>query len=116
MRDPEVLLGDILVYSRRAIAYLKGVSRDEFVRNTGIQDQVIRCLEVVGEAARRMPEDARSLHPAIPWPQMAGLRNRLAHEYDAVDMGAVWVTATRDLPAIVQSIRPAEHNPGKSPR
>lgn len=107
MRDPEVLLNDILVYSSRAITYLEGVGRDEFVCDTGIQDQVIRCLEVVGEAARRMPEDARSLHPAIPWPQMAGLRNRLAHEYDAVDMGAVWVTATRDLPGIVRGLKRA---------
>lgn len=111
MRDPEDLLGDIVAYSRRALVYLEGVSRDEFVGDTGLQDQVIRCLEVIGEAARRMPEDARALHPAIPWPQMAGLRNRLAHEYDSVDMGAVWVTATRDLPGIVQSLRPGVDSP-----
>jgi len=102
MRDPEALIDDIVAYSRRALDYTKGVDETAFLAQTGIQDQVIRCLEVVGEAARRMPEDVRSSYPGVPWAQMAGMRNHLSHEYGAVDMRAVWLTVVRDLPAILK--------------
>jgi uncharacterized protein with HEPN domain len=61
-----------------------------------------RRLEVVGEAARKTSDDVRAQYPEVPWAQMAGLRNRLAHEYDAVDMESVWLTVARDLPAILE--------------
>jgi len=102
MRDPEAPLLDIVTYARRVEAYVAGVTRDEFISNTGIQDQVIRCLAVIGEAAKRTPEDVRRRFPAIPWTQMIGMRNRLAHEYDGLDMDAVWLTATVDVPAILE--------------
>jgi uncharacterized protein with HEPN domain len=102
MRDPEASLADISTFARRALAYVEGVDRERFLGDAGVQDQVIRCLEVVGEAARRTPDDVRAQYLGVPWAQMAGLRNRLAHEYDAVDMGSVWLTFTRDLPAILE--------------
>ena len=101
MRDPDALIDDIVEYSRRALDYTKDVDQAAFLEQTGVQDQVIRCLEVVGEAARRVPDDVRSTYPGVPWAQMAGMRNHLAHEYGAVDMRAVWLTVVRDLPAIL---------------
>lgn len=101
MRDPEASISDVVAFTRRALAYVNGMERERFLGDEGVQDQVIRCLEVVGEAARRTPDDVRAKYPAVPWAQMAGLRNRLAHEYDAVDMDSVWLTVTRDLPTIL---------------
>jgi uncharacterized protein with HEPN domain len=101
MRAPESSLGDILAFARRAISYVDGVSAGDFADSVGVQDQVIRCLEVVGEAARRTPDHVRMRYPTVPWAQMSGMRNRLAHEYDVLDLDSVWLTATRDLPVIV---------------
>lgn len=102
MRAPEAPLTDIRTFAHRALKYTEGIDRERFLGDIGVQDQVIRCLEVVGEAARRTPNDVRAQYPEVPWAQMAGLRNRLAHEYDAVDMGSVWLTVARDLPAILE--------------
>jgi uncharacterized protein with HEPN domain len=105
MRDPEASLADIAVYARRAVAYLNGMSVTEFARNTGVQDQVIRCLAVIGDAARRTPEGLRFQYPDIPWSAMISTRNRLAHEYDGVDLETVWLTVTGDLPGVLQQLQ-----------
>lgn len=104
MRDPEASLIDIVVYSRRALSYLEDVSAEEFALDIRVQDQVIRCLTVIGEAARRTPDAVRSAHPQVPWIQMVGMRNRLAHEYDGIDSDTVWVTVQRDLPMILAEL------------
>jgi len=95
---------DIVVYSRRAVDYLDGVSAQEFALDTGVQDQVIRCLTVIGEAARRTPDALRSKYPQVPWAQMIGMRNRLAHEYDGIGPDTVWLTVQRDLPGILAEL------------
>ena len=104
MRDPEALIADIVTYGRRALGYVAHVDEAGFLAQTGIQDQVIRCLEVIGEAARRIPDDVRSEYPEVPWVQMAGMRNHLAHAYDAVDARAVWLTVVRDLPPVLDRL------------
>jgi len=65
---------------------------------------VIQCLTVIGEAARRTPDAVQAAHPHIPWTQMVGMRNRLAHEYDGIDTDMIWLTVTRDLPRILAEI------------
>ncbi|MDP2183724.1 MAG: DUF86 domain-containing protein [Actinomycetota bacterium] len=113
MRDPEASLLDIVTYAKRISGYVDGVTHDEFVSDIGIQDQVIRCLTVIGESAKRTPEETRSRFPAVPWMQMIGMRNRLAHEYDGVDMDALWLTATRDMPTVLQQLDSCQ-SPGVS--
>lgn len=105
MPNREASLLDIITYARRVSNYVAGIDRDDFVSSTGVQDQVIRCLSVIGEAAKRTPEDVRDRYPEVPWTQIIGMRNRLAHEYDGLDMDAVWLTATADIPAILQALR-----------
>ncbi|MBU4555897.1 MAG: DUF86 domain-containing protein [Actinobacteria bacterium] len=112
MRDPEASLVDIVTYSDRALGYIGGQDLRTFLQDTGAQDKVIRCLEVIGEAAKRIPATERAKYPRVPWAQMAGMRNRLAHEYDAVDMESVWLTVAHDLPAILAELpSPGESNP-----
>lgn len=101
MRDREASLLDIVAYAYRVERYVRDVSHGQFMADVGVQDQVIRCLCVIGEAAKRTPEQTRERYPAVPWEQIVSMRNRLAHEYDGVDMEMVWLTATADLPRIV---------------
>lgn len=104
MRDPEASIADIVAYAERALGYVSTLDRTAFLQATAAQDGVIRCLEVIGEAAKRVPVSTRRRYPRVPWPQMAGMRNRLAHEYDAVDMESVWVTLMVDLPQILSEL------------
>jgi uncharacterized protein with HEPN domain len=111
MRDPDASLVDIVTYSRRIARYVDGLTRDEFVSDVGVQDQVMRCLSVIGEGARRTPESTRARFPAVPWTQMVAMRNRLSHEYDGIDLDAVWLTATEDVPAIIEMLESGTDRP-----
>jgi hypothetical protein len=74
------------------------------MRDTKTQDAVIRNFEVIGEAAKRVPGEYRVEYPSIPWQLMAGFRDVLIHGYEGVDLGRVWITATRDLPSVRSAI------------
>lgn len=96
-KDPRVYLAHILERAARIERYIRD-GEAAFLRDDKTQDAVIRNLEVIGEAAKRVPDEYRSLHPAIPWRSMAGFRDVLIHGYEGVDLGRVWSTAARDLP------------------
>lgn len=107
-KDPRVYLAHILERARRIEAYI-GDGEEAFGRDHRTQDAVIRNFEVIGEAAKRVPEEYRRDHPEIPWQLMAGFRDVLIHAYEGVDLGRVWRTATQELPrvkAAIQAILP----------
>ena len=62
------------------------------------QDAVVRQLEIIGEATKRVSKELRSKHPDIPWSDMAGMRDVLLHDYIDVDLGVVWKTASENIP------------------
>ncbi len=99
-RDRTYLL-DILESARLAVSYVASQTQDEFLGDVQCQDSVIRRLEIMGEAARRVSVETRSAHPDLPWSDMIGMRNILAHEYDDVDLAIVWRTVLTQLPGIV---------------
>ncbi len=110
LRDNEYLL-DILEAAKLALSYVSGKTREEFLKDTQCQDAVIRRLEIIGEASRRLSDQTRAAFPHLPWQAMAGMRNILIHEYDGVDLITVWDTVHIDLPAIIstlQSVIPPE--------
>jgi uncharacterized protein with HEPN domain len=102
-RDPRVYLAHILECADRIERYL-GQDREAFLRDTMVQDAVIRNFEVIGEATKRIPEQFRVVHAAIPWRLMAGFRDVLIHDYEGVDLERVWRIAKEDLPAIKTAI------------
>ena len=104
-RDDAYLL-DILIAARKARQFLEGVTWEEFQRSELYQNAVMRALEIIGEAARRVSEQTRDAHPEIPWTQMIGMRNRLIHEYFRIDLAAVWDTVQNDLPGLIELIEP----------
>ena len=80
--------------------YLQGIDKDKFLKNSLIQDGVIRQLEIIGEATKQISLELRDQQSSIPWSQMAGMRDKLIHHYFGVDLETVWLTATQDIPEL----------------
>lgn len=99
-RDKEYLI-DILEAAKLALSYVSGKSKDEFLKDTQCQDAVIRRLEIIGEAARRISDETRATYPNLPWKAMVGMRNVMIHEYDDLDLVIVWDTVQNDLSPLV---------------
>lgn len=99
MKDDRVYLGHI----REAIQDIQqyaAVGRDGFMADRMRQDAVIRKLEIIGEAAKHLSGRTKELRPAIPWRRIAGMRDRLTHDYFGVDLSLVWVVVERELPSL----------------
>jgi uncharacterized protein with HEPN domain len=93
-------LGHILEAIGRIEAYIVDVNEAEFRNSTLIQDAVIRQLEIIGEAVKRLSPALRDGQPSIPWPQIAKMRDKLIHDYFGVDLQLVWNTAQVDVPRL----------------
>ena len=104
-RDPEYLT-DIVSSARLILTYVEGVQRERFIRDTRLQDSVIRRIEIIGEAVRRLSPGFRERHPNIPWQAMTGMRNQMIHGYDDIDMDVVWDTAQGSIPRLLSMIEP----------
>jgi uncharacterized protein with HEPN domain len=95
---------DILDGMNKAETLLEGVSYTQFENDFRINFAVVRALEIIGEAAKRLPEDLRQSYPDIPWKGMTGMRDRIIHGYDNVDLEIVWDVVKRDIPQIKPKI------------
>ena len=104
-KDDTVFLRHILDAIELIEEYLRDKSYEEFKNNRMLQDAVIREIEIIGEATKNLSMDFRSKYPDIPWRQIAGMRNKLIHEYFGVDLDAVWDTATKDIPSLKEKLR-----------
>jgi uncharacterized protein with HEPN domain len=102
-RDESYLL-DILLMARDARDFVKDMAKGAFLADRKTQYAVVRCLEVIGEAAKRLSEDAHLRYPDIPWSAMAGMRDLLIHSYDKVDVNEVWDTVQRDIPMLISAL------------
>ena len=91
---------DMLECIEKVESYCAGVTAAEFAANTLLQDAVFRRLEVIGEAAKHVPQALRSRCPDSPWRRIPGLRDVLIHQYPGVIVERVWQVATVDLPTV----------------
>jgi uncharacterized protein with HEPN domain len=81
------------------------MNHDAFLGDDLVIDAVARNLEIIGEAVRQLPEDFRQVHPEIPWTQIAGLRNRIVHDYFGLDLEIIWQIIQHDLPRLEKQVR-----------
>jgi uncharacterized protein with HEPN domain len=103
MRDPKERLRDILD-AIAAIDRYRDREKAAFEQDELLQVWFLHHLQIIGEAARALPEDVRALAPEIPWHKIVGMRNVLVHGYFDIDTDIVWDAATRDLPALKPGI------------
>jgi uncharacterized protein with HEPN domain len=103
--DEQVYLRHILDAIAKTEDYLRSVNEPDFVANSLVQDGVIRQLEIVGEAARHVSPAFRRSHSQVPCDDIAGMRDKLIHDYFGVDLGRVWLTATEDLPDLKTKVQ-----------
>ena len=99
-------VADILVAARLVQMFVVGADRDTFETDLMRQSAVMRQLEIIGDATKRLSEAFRGSHPEIPWRQMAEMRDILIHDYDDVDLDEVWNVATISIPELIQQIEP----------
>lgn len=100
-RDGTLYLDDMIEACRRIARYAEGSDRDGLVAGTMVHDAVLRNLEVLGEAAKRVPADARLIDPEIAWRRIAGLRDVLAHGYFGIDEDIVWNVVSVEVPGLL---------------
>jgi uncharacterized protein with HEPN domain len=103
-RDPELALRQILSYSREAVGIIQGKTRADLDRDRLLNLSLTRLVEIIGEAANRVPDEIRGKYPELPWLQMIGARNRLIHGYDSVDFDILWAIVIYDLPALINQL------------
>ena len=99
-RDPHILLEDMHTAIGKIEHYTAGLTKDEFVADDKTVDAVVRNREIIGEAVRQLPEDFREANTQIPWGEIAGLRNRIVHDYFGIDLDLIWQIVSGDLPML----------------
>lgn len=99
--DDEVSLRHMLEHAREAVAFVAGKGRSDLATSRMLSLALVRLIEIVGEAANRVSKTRQKQLSQIPWPLIIGMRNRLIHGYDVVDLDIVWQTVTEELPSLI---------------
>ncbi|XRP97636.1 DUF86 domain-containing protein [Methanocaldococcus sp. 16A] len=99
-RDSKAFLYDILEHMDDIINFTKDMDYEDFLNNKAIKYAVVRCLEVIGESVKNLPFELREKYPHIPFKELAGMRDKLIHQYFGVDYAIVWETAKYEIPIL----------------
>ena len=105
MRDDRTRLLHMRDHIAEAIALVEGKPRSELDTDRLLNLSLVRLLEIVAQSADRVSEETQRAHPEIPWRDIAGLRDRLLHGYDTVDLDILWHIVHDDLPPLVKQLR-----------
>ena len=106
MQRDAASLFDILDWAHLIQGHVEGKTCEDLLDDVGLQDKVVRRFEIIGEAARRLSEEARSSLAGIPWPAVIGLRNVLIYDYAEVDYEELWSIIQNHLPRLIEQIAP----------
>ena len=99
--DDSIPLQQMLDHAREAVNMIAGKERADLDRERMLELALIRLVEIIGEAAARVSPEGRIRYPLIPWREVIGMRNRLVHGYDSVDLDVLWDTVELDLPPLI---------------
>jgi uncharacterized protein with HEPN domain len=103
-RDLEIALRDMLTYARRGRVLVQGRRHEELDTDPALDLALARALELIGEAARNVPDDVRSRYPEVPWSQWVGLKNILIHAYHRVDLDQGWRISVNELRELISNL------------
>lgn len=106
-RDDPARLQDMLDAARTAVSAAKGRTRADLERDKVWSLGIIKCIEIIGEAAGRVSEPSRAALPRLHWPKMVAMRNRLIHGYFEIDYDQVWIALTKELPVLIGDLERA---------
>jgi len=104
-RDPSLYLTHVLESIDLVRGYVEGVDFRRFSESQQLQDAVIRRIEIIGEAVKNLPAEIRDAAPNVPWRRIAGMRDKVVHDYMGVDIELVWTVVHRDLPELALEVR-----------
>jgi uncharacterized protein with HEPN domain len=105
MRDHSLYLSDILKAFKAIESFVEGQSFEDFKKDDKTSSAVIRKFEIIGEAAKQVPENVKQEYPSVPWKEMAGMRDKLIHFYFGVNYELLWQTIRNRIPEIKPVIR-----------
>ncbi|HIH96203.1 MAG TPA: DUF86 domain-containing protein [Thermoplasmata archaeon] len=91
---------DIISATGKVMDFVKNISYEEFIQDDKTVFAVVRALEIIGEAAKNIPDDIRKNYPEIPWKDMAGMRDKVIHEYFGVKSSIVWRAVKEEIPPL----------------
>jgi uncharacterized protein with HEPN domain len=111
-RDLAYLL-DLAHAAGLILEFTKGMDKAGFLADRKTQSAVMHEITILGEVAKRLSPGFKSAHPHVPWADIAGMRNRLIHEYNEVDLDLVWDVAAKDIPAFLRHLQPLLPSPEK---
>jgi len=103
-RDPKVRLLHMRDYARKAVAMIEGQTRDDLDSDEKLRLALTHLVELVGEAASKVPVEVQSQYSEIPWPKVISMRHRLIHGYDFVDYDILWNTIKQSLPGLIDKL------------
>jgi uncharacterized protein with HEPN domain len=104
-RDYKAYLEDIIEAAGAAREFVTGMDKGELGKDRRTRDAVVRNLEVIGEAAKKLPAQMKRDHPEVEWKKIAGLRDILVHDYFGIDMDIVWDVVQNKLPVFTEQVR-----------
>jgi len=105
----QIALEDILKFCSKIEIYLKDMSKVDFENNEMVVDAVLRNLELIGEASKRLSNEFINKYLNIPWKKIIGLRNIVIHEYSDVDLDIIWDIVTKNIPETKENIQEIYH-------
>lgn len=107
-RSVELLLEDIIESLEKISRYTAGMTKEQFLGDEKTIDAVTRNLEIIGEAAHKLPDDFKKEHSLIEWKNIVGLRNRIVHAYFGIDTDIIWQITERDLSPLLVDLKEAK--------
>jgi len=104
MKNDKAYLKHILDAIHNINRFMKNVTEKEFLENTEKQYAVLRALEIIGEATKNLSRETKADYPEVEWTDIAGMRDKLIHQYFGVDLALVWETVKENLPSLEKAV------------